>query len=310
MEKINNESVAVIADAFGRSISLMDLISLLYRFQTNQLSESELVQVIQMGSYFARTKLSWTLASANLDHWLNAGSLTDPTQIMDHNLIMNLDPVVDALCGEHYDAIVAGINSRLSAPAGTKFPASAATFTGPAGETVVVNPAESPLRTGGEETIYKESSTGTVDSHFSDMFNAVGAVFLVSRVNVKSEVLDTGGWQVTIVDWEAWFWDTYDWNLKGQSVSIPLDLFNRLPAIAPYQSTIEGALKASGIDPSVLQELKVADAQMRQIEGKKVAMPDGGTMQPKAYPIHGDSSWHFDASSACGKPTVLTIAPP
>jgi hypothetical protein len=158
MERINSESVAVIADAFGRSISLMDLISLLYRFQTNQLSESELVQVIQMGSYFARTKLSWTLASANLDHWLNAGSLTDPAQIMDHNLIMSLDLVVDALCGEHYDAIVAGINSRLSAPAGTKFPSSAATFTGPSGEPVVVNPAESPLRTGGEETIYRRAA--------------------------------------------------------------------------------------------------------------------------------------------------------
>ncbi|MPZ32017.1 MAG: hypothetical protein GEV13_13640 [Rhodospirillales bacterium] len=310
MDKLNSQSVAVINDAFGRSISLTDLITLLYRFQTNQLSDSELVQVIQMGSYFARNKLSWALASANLDHWLNAGSLPAPTQIMDHKLIMNLEHVVDTLCGEHYDAIVAGINSRLSAPAGTKFPASAATFTGPSGKPVVVNPAESPLRAGGEEAIYKESGTPTSDSHLSDMYNAVGGVFLVSRANVKSEVLDTGGWQVTIVDWEVWFWDTYDWNTGGQSVSIPLDLFNRLPAIATYQSTIEGALKASGIPPSVLQELKVNDAQMRQIEGKKIAMPDGSTMQPKAYPIYGDSSWRFDASSACGKPTVLTIASP
>ena len=118
--KLNSQSVAAINEAFGRSISLMDLISLLHRFLTNQLSDSELVQVIQMGSYFARNKLSFTLASANLDRWLIAGSLADP-QIMKRDHIMNLDPIVDALCGKHYDAIVAGINSRLSAPAGTKF---------------------------------------------------------------------------------------------------------------------------------------------------------------------------------------------
>jgi hypothetical protein len=315
MAKINSESVAAINDAFGRSISLMDLISLLNRFltkqSTNPLSDSELVQVIQMGSYFARNKASLPLASANLDHWLNAGSLADPAQVMKHDLFMNLDHVVGTLCGKHYDAIVAGINSRLSAPAGTKFPASAATFTGPLGKPIVVNPAESPLRAGGKETIYMESSTLTDDRSLSDLYNAVGAVFLVSQVNVESEVLDTGGWRVTIIDWQAWFWDSYDWNLSGQSVVIPLDLFHRLPAIAPYQSTIEAMLKAGGIPPSVLQELKVEDAQMRQIEGKKIAMPDGSTMQPKAYPIYSDGSWHFDAtSSECGKPTVLTIAPP
>ena len=88
---------------------------------------------------------------------------------------------------------------------------------------------------------------------------------------------------------------------------IPLDLFNRLPAIAPYESTIVALLNVTGTPPSVLQELKVADAQMRQIEGKKVAMPDGSTMQPKAYPIYSDGSWHFDASSsACGKSIDLT----
>ena len=310
MARINSESVAAINEAFGRSISLMDLISLLHRFLTNQLSDSELVQVIQMGSYFARNKLSFTLASANLDRWLIAGSLADP-QIMKRDHIMNLDPIVDALCGKHYDAIVAGINSRLSAPAGTKFPASAATLTGPLGKPIVVNPAESPLRAGGKETLDVETGTLTSNSSLSDIYNAVGGVFLVSQVNVESEVLNTGGWRVTIADWQAWFWDTYDWNLAGQSVVIPLDLFNRLPAIAPYQSTIEAMLNATGIPPSVLQELKVEDAQMRQIEGKKVAMPDGSTMQPKAYPIYSDGSWHFDASSsACGKSIDLTITPP
>lgn len=311
MAKANSESVSAINDAFGRSISLTELISLLSRFLTNQLSDVELVQVIQMGSYFARNKADFALASANLDHWLIAGSLADPAQIMKHDHFMSLDHVVGTLCGKHYDAVVAGINNRLLAPVGTRFPTSTATFTGPSGKLIVVNPAESPLRVGGKETLYMESSTLTEDSHFSDMFNAVGAVSVVSQVNVQSEVLNTGGWRVTIADWEAWFWDTYDWNLSGQSVSIPLDLFNRIPAIAPYQSTIETMLKLSGIPPTVLQELKVEDGQMRQIEGKKIAMPDGSTVQPKAYPVYSDGSWHFDpADSECGKPTVLTIAPP
>ena len=118
------------------------------------------------------------------------------------------------------------------------------------------------------ETLYAETGTLTSNSSLSHIYNAVGGVFLVSQVNVESEVLNTGGCAGMIADWQAWFWDTYDWNLAGQSVVIPLDLFNRLPAIAPYQSTIEAMLNATGIPPSVLQELKVEDAQMRQIEGK------------------------------------------
>ena len=270
---------------------------MLHRFLTNQLSDSELVQVIQMGSYFARNKLSlrWPLRIRSL------ADCRQPRGSADHEARSHhepLDPIVDALCGKHYDAIVAGINSRLSAPAGTKFPASAATLTGPLGKPIAVNPAESPLRAGGKETLYVETGTLTSNSSLSDIYNAVGGVFLVSQVNVESEVLNTGGWRVTIADWQAWFWDTYDWNLAGQSVVIPLDLFNRLPAIAPYQSTIEALLNATGIPPSVLQELKVEDAQMRQIEGKKVAMPDGSTMQPKPTRSTATVRRHFDASSA------------
>jgi hypothetical protein len=212
MDMISAEAINA---AFGRKISLWELIDLLNRLKIDKLSHSELVQVIQMGSFFARNILNWTLAPDNLDYWLNAGSLADPTQIMKHELFMTLEPIVDTLCGEHYDAIVAGINSRLSAPAGTKFPAEAVTFKGPLGTPVEVIPAESPLRAGGEETIYKESGTRT-SAIPDDMYNAVGGVFLVPRVKVKSEVVDTGDWQVTIINWEAWFWDTYDWNEGGK----------------------------------------------------------------------------------------------
>ena len=47
----------------------------------------------------------------------------------------------------------------------------------------------------------------------------------------------------------------------------------------------------------MLQEITVTDAQMSQIEGKKIAMPDGSTKQPKAYPIYSNGSWSFDAST-------------
>jgi hypothetical protein len=48
---------------------------------------------------------------------------------------------------------------------------------------------------------------------------------------------------------------------------------------------------------------------MQKIEGQKIAMLDGRTMQPKVYPIYSDGSWPFDAST-CPKDTVLTIPPP
>jgi hypothetical protein len=294
----------------GTSIALTDLISLLGRFLTNDVSDVELVQLTQMASYFGRNSLGWTLAPDNLDHWLEAGGLQDPAQIMDYTLIKDQEPVIDTLVDEHYDVIVDGIKKRLLAPPDAEFPASPTTFTGPFGDPIQVNPAESPLAAGGEETLYYESSTHTTDDSTSDLFNAVNAVYLVSQVKVKSEVLYTGEWQVTIVDWQVWFWDSYDWNKDNQFVSIPLNLMDRLPAdMAQYRPAIEDALKRSSINPSVLQNITVRDAQMSQIEGKKIAMPDGSTKQPKAYPVYSNGSWSFDASTY-GKDTVLTIPPP
>jgi hypothetical protein len=307
---LDGEITEIINDAFGTDLSLMDLIELLYRFQAGKLTDSQMVQVIQMGTYFARNTLKWTLAPDNLDHWLEAGGLQDPAQIMHYTLIKDQERIIDALVDEHYDVIVDGIKKRLLAPPGAEFPASPVTITGPFGDPIEVNPAETPLPAGGEETLYYDSSTLTTDDSTSDLFNAVNAVHLVSQVQVKSEVLITGEWQVTIVDWQVWFWDSYDWNKEKQSVSIPLKLLDKLPAdIAQYRSTIEDALKRNSINLSVLQNLKVMDSQMSQIEGKKIAMPDGSTKQPKAYPIYSNGSWSFDASTY-GKDTVLTIPPP
>ena len=310
-DQADSLSVELISKAFGVRISLTGLIDLLRRFpHNNELSDSEMVQIVQMGSYFARHTVGWTMAPDNLDHWLVAGGLPDPAQIMDRSLIMNQERVLDTLCDKHYDAIVDGVKKRLSASAGTKFPTSAATIPGPLGKPIAVTPAESPLPAGGEETLYQQSSTRTTDDSGSDLFNAVNAVNLVSQVRVKSEVLDTGGWQVTIVDWQVWFWDSYDWNKEKQFVSIPIKLFDKLPALKPFQSTIEDELKRNSVDLSVLQEITVTDAQMSRIEGKTIVMPDGTTKQPKSYPIYSDGSWPFDASSTCGHPTVLTIPPP
>jgi len=300
----------IINHAFGTDLSLMDLIKLLYRFQTGQLTDAQMVQVIQMGSYFARNTLKWTLAADNLDHWLKAGSLPDPSVFMDHTLIKDQDPVAGTLCDRHYDAIVSGIKNRLLAPPGTKFPTEATTITGPLGVDIVVDPAESPLPDGGEETLYYDSSSPTTDSHVTDLFNAVNAVNLVSQVRVKSELLSTGGWQVTIVEWRVWFWDSYDWNKDKQFASIPIDVFDTLPDLKQYRSTIEDAMKRTSINPSVLQEITVYDAQMSKIDGKKIDMGDGTTMQPMAYLIYSDDYWTFDASTTCGHPTVLTIPPP
>jgi hypothetical protein len=293
----------------GTEISLADLITLFVKFVGHELSDQELVQGVQIGIYFARNTLGWTLAPDNLEHWLDAGSLQDPAQIMDYTVIQDQEPVIDTLVDDHYDVIVDGIKKRLLAPPNVEFPASPTTFTGPYGAPIEVDPAPSPLADGGEETLYYESSTHTTDDSTSDLFNAVNAVTLVSQVQVKSEVLTTGEWQVTIVDWQVWFWDSYDWNKGNQFVSIPLDLLDRLPPdLAPYRATIEESLKRGSIDPPNLQNLTVTDSQMSQIEGKTVAMPDG-TFQPKAYPIYSNASWSFDPSTY-GKDTVLTIPPP
>ena len=158
------DATKAINDACGTDLSLMYLIELFYRFSTGKLTDTQLVQVIQMGSFFARNTLKLPLAADNLDHWLEAGGLQDPALFMDYTLIEDQEPVIGTLVDEHYDVIVDGIKKRLLAPPGVEFPTSPATITGPFGDPIEVNPAESPLADGGEETLYYDSSTPTTDS--------------------------------------------------------------------------------------------------------------------------------------------------
>jgi len=311
MAQLDPMSVPFVAKAFGVSMPLSQVMNLLVRLPIKDaLKPEEMVQAVQMGSYFARHVLGWPLAATNLDHWLIAGGLQDPALIMDHTPFVNQEPILGTLCDKHYEVIKNGIINRLKAKKDDKFPPSTQTIPGPMGKSIVVNPAESPLGAGGEETLYYDASTLTTDSHTSDMFNAVNAVHLVSQVHVTSQVLDKGaGWQVTLSDWQVWFYDTYDWNLDGQSVSIPIHLFDQIPGIAQFRPAVEAQLKNRGLDPSLLDNITITDAQMRAIEGKTIAMPGNGTMQPKAYPIYSDASWPFDPKATCDKDKVLTIPP-
>ncbi|MEQ1896795.1 MAG: hypothetical protein ABL971_05330 [Vicinamibacterales bacterium] len=302
---LDRQSAARIKDAFGRDISLSALIGLLARFSAGSLSDQELVDVIEMGIYFARVKMEWAEAAANLEYWLVAGNDAAPQRVMKAALIRDLDNIESALCGKHYEDIVAGVSNRLHA-VGELFPKEPDIITGASGEAIFLTPAESPLTAGGEEVLYKQSSVLTTGER-GDIYNAVGAVTLVSRVTVRSERLQAGGWQVAIVDWECWFWDAYDWN-KDVGVSIPVHLFDRLGVPAEYRPTLENALALTGINKDVLEEIKVQDETMKQIEGKTIAMPDGRQMKPKSYLIYGDSSWRFDSGAFCdGKPMTFTV---
>jgi len=293
-----------IKQAFGQSISLSDLLDLFKRFGTNNLTDQELVRLIEMGIYFARTNLNWQSSAANLEHWLDAGISTTPWT-MSSDLVKNRAPITDALCGEYYDLIVAGAQKRIKANPGDLFPSTATTIVGPLGEVIKLTPAASPLAAGGEETLYIEQSVATSGDHTEDIYNAVAAVWLDSRVKVKSEKLATGGWQVTILEWECWFWDDYDWGLSGQSVVIPIHLFDRLGIPNEQRDLFKTYF---GIDPSVLDEIKIADKTMLQIEGKEVNMPDGKVLHPKAYRIYGDSTWRFDSTAApCSRPMTWVV---
>src|SRR5262245_49220543 len=202
---------AKIKDVFGREMSLNTLVQMFAHLKLGEIPDAELVTLIEMGIYFARTQLDWTSAADNLEYWLVAGADTVPSRQMDHRLIMELPAIITVLCRDHYGEIRSGVETRLKAPANTKFPSKQTSLTGPTGEAIVLSPSPSPLRTGGQETLYKEASTPTSLTP-NDIFNAVGGVWLDSKVTVQSEVLDTGGWRVSIVSWDSWFWDIYNWN--------------------------------------------------------------------------------------------------
>jgi hypothetical protein len=299
---------AKIKEVFGREMSLNALVQMFSHLKLGEIPDAELVTLIEMGIYFARTQLTWTLAAANLEYWLAAGADPAPSRQIDHRIVMELPDIGKVMCRDHYGAIVSGVESRLKSSPDTKFPSKQTSITGPSGEPIVLSPTPSPLRTGGQETLYMEASTPTSVAPTDDIFNALGGVWLDSRVTVQSEVLGTGGWRVSVVGWESWFWDTYDWN-EGVGVTIPLKLFERLHIEDPIRSIITNTLSSYGIDPSVLNELSIKDKQMKQLEGKKVTMPDGRLVQPKAFFVYGDTSWTFDPQASCQQPTVWTVNP-
>lgn len=299
LQYIESTFAAQIKQSFGQSISLIDLIDLFKRFGSNNVTDQELVRLIEMGIYFARTKLGWTSAAANLEHWLDAGSSISPW-IMSRDLVRNRDPITYALCTEYYDLIVTGVEKRIKATAGELFPSTTKTITSATGAVITLTPAASNLAAGAEENLYIEQSVATSGNHAEDIYNAVAAVWLDSRVKVKSEKLSSGGWRVTITEWECWFWDDYDWGLNGQSVVIPIHLFDNLGIPNEQRDLLKTYF---GIDPAMFDEIKVADNTMLQIEGKQVNMPDGRQLHPKAYRIYGDQTWPFDPSGdPCSRP--------
>ena len=306
LDALNQAAAVQIKELFGRDMRLTTLIDLFAQLRRHQISDADLVTLIEMGIYFARHTLLWPEAANNLEYWLNAGATPTPVRIMDHRLFMDLAPLVGTNCDEIYAVIVSAVHDRLTAPAGTKFPAQQVTLTGPSGEAIVLTPAASPLADGGVDVLYKEISTPT-SLERNDVFNAVGAVTLNARVTVKSERLDTAGWRVTIVSWESWIWDTYDWN-EGVGVSIPVRLFDRLGVAPEKAAAVRDALSTAGVDPGSLDELGIKDEQMKQLEGKTIQMPDGRVIRPKAYLVLGDSSWPFDVRQ-CGKDVTWLVTP-
>ena len=180
-----------------------------------------------MGSYFARSKLGWTLASAIFSTMAGCRRPLDPAQIMDRSLVMNRSPSSTRFWDEHYDAIVAGVEQPLKDDGGHQVPG----VRGYDYRDPWANPSWTP----------RPKARCAPGARKHSMWRAARARATVARYQLiqrggrgqswcrkstsSRRCSDTGGWRVTIVDWQAWFWDTYDWNLAGQSVSIPLNLF-------------------------------------------------------------------------------------
>lgn len=293
---LENELAEHIKKSFGRDISLSELLELLTGYKQKALTDQQLVDLIEMGIFFAENTLGWEEAPSNLRHWLEGGG-TGKT--MKHELIIPL--VIDDLCGDYYETVKSGIDARLKATPGQLFPPATMSIVGPSGETITVTPAESPLSAGGEDTLYLEKSVHTTRIPTDDLYNAVAAVWLDSTVKVKSEKLSSGGWRVTIVDWKCWFWDDYDWNKKGQAAEFELGLSKLIPA------TQRDQLKTLGYDPTEWDRIRVDDQTMLQIDDKQVDMGKGRQLHPKAYRIYSDSTWQFDASVSCSKETVFEM---
>lgn len=200
------------------------------------------------------------------------------------------------------------VEKRLINPAGPH-PATAATLPKPDGTIEQVDPAASPLKSGGTETIYMEFNVTLPGDERIPIKQALGTITVFSKMTVTS-IYDAAKetWTVATTEWENWGYDEgdFEWDelskdpddRKTQDLSISLDTI--LAEKFPFRDKVINWINKQYPDlDRLLKNFKVQDKYMSQIANKIITLDDNSVFAPKPYEIYIDSWFYQAAASPC-----------
>lgn len=188
------------------------------------------------------------------------------------------------------------------------------TYHDPDGNPIQVTASRTPLREGGEETIYYEGPVQFTDPEHKMV---LGGVPVVSKATVKSTRLEENKWQIDIPEWTCWASDLGDMN-AGDDIAFPITLEDLIPVEYIRNKIYKLAEKQFGISYMCLNQPMGIDNYLLQLvtpPGKtitKTSVVTGAsvTYYPQVFRIYIEAWDQFSLNTSCNQYKSYEIVGP
>ena len=197
------------------------------------LTDDEVLDLAEMFIFLMEHELNWKLGAKIFRYYLGEGGPSNLTLLMPNSDVLSSSSFCSAVCQSHWKMLQAAVKARVSDTTGALFPRDPDTLAPKSGWVyddqggkINYTAQPSPLRAGGTETIYIETSTRVSSIEATELAAIFGAIGVVSQVTVKSTPDNQGHWAIEVVDWKTWAWDSGDFNGPGgpNTQKLPIDI--------------------------------------------------------------------------------------
>jgi hypothetical protein len=289
------------------------------------LSDSDVLDLAEMFIFYMRNSLNWTLGVQVFEHYLNDGGQAAPNLTISSSHLLDSPDFRLECCLTQSKKLEDAVAARVADTTGIPYPRDKTTgeptiavVEDEFGQPITINPAPSPLRTGGTEVIYAITSvriTPIGESEIAATFNRVG---VTSKVTVNSTKTSDTSWDIEISEWKSWGWDLADFNPadKPSIQRFPIDVgsFFKMPGVE--KKVTEILSQQVQISYQCLEQLIGFDSYMLQLANRSFSRTNivtGASAHyfPKPFYARFQPSWDFlTETNPCGVPQKYMITEP
>lgn len=293
--------------------------------ESGPLRDDEVLDLAEMFIFLMENHLNWKLGAQVFRHYLNEGNQSGATLFVANSYLLSSPDFRKDCCISQWAVVERAIKERVSDTTGALFPRDRTTgepkpgfVTDDMGQQIQIIPAPSPLRTGGTEVIYAETSvriTPLGETEIAATFNHIG---VTSKITVQSTKLTDTSWEIEIKDWTSWGWDLADFNPSDKPNSPDIQFFPINVGTffgAPWIEKKVTNILANQFDISLqcLDQLIGFDKYMLQLANRQFQRTNivtGLTVHYFPRPFYARfAKWDFFAETAsCGVPQKYTIS--